>query len=480
MDITKAPFNVTLLPNNRHQIRNLQPVTSTDVYEGASNKLNDNGLFSTVIFGRPAEERRHNTFSYIDLRTEIMHPILYNNIEKVASLYAKICTGTAYGKWNEKKKIIEESDALDGETGYSFFMKHFKDIQFERNDSDLRNLRIDVLDKFRETGLYDFILVIPAGIRDIESDVKDNLTQDEINEYYRNLVSLSKNVDTTFKDNKFNDGTKILMQRNFNAIYNLLFSYLEGKRGITQDKFIKRKIENGTRSVLSPLDLAVDDMAGPQAITMLHTVVGLWQISKGCLPIVQNAFKHHLIDTTFFGDNTALVIDKKSNKLRRSNVDAKIMEWFTTEDGINKFLNKFESISFRDKPAEVAGGYIAMVYKDEKGFKIVKDVETVPESRISKLTPMTWGEFLYYIAKPKLQNRPVWTTRFPYTNVDSTTPGIPYIKSTTKGLALYEYNDNWELSDEMVYNEWPINGLGWVETLIPHSSRLAAKGGKRI
>ncbi|AFI55402.1 hypothetical protein TSMG0119 [Halocynthia phage JM-2012] len=477
MDITKSPFNISLLNNSRHVIRNLSPITSTDIYEGTSKKLNDDGLFSTVIFGRPAEERRHNTFSYVDLRTEIMHPILYNNIEKIASSYAKICTGTMYAKWDDKKKIFIESDAIDGDTGFSFFMKHFKDIKFERNDSELRTLRIDVLDKFRETGVYDFVLVSPAGIRDIEEDAKGSLSQDEINEYYRNLVSLSKNIDTTFKDNKFNDGTKLLMQRNFNCIYNLLFSYLDGKRGITQDKFSKRKIENGTRSVLSPIDLSVEDMNGPQSITMLNTVVGLWQTCKGCLPITQYSFKHPLIDNTFFGDNTVLVINKKTLKLERKPVPVKFKEQFTTEEGVNTLLNKFESIELRNKPLLISGGYMAMVYQDDVGFKIIKDIETVPESKLDKLHPMTYGELLYYLAKPNLKNKPIWTTRFPYTGVDSTSPGIPYIKTTTKGLSLKEYDDNWELIDNDTYNEWPIPKLGWVETLIPHSSRLAAKGG---
>lgn len=476
MELSLAPFNVTLLDNNRSVLRNLTPITSTDVYEGTTKKLNDNGLFSTTIFGRPAEERRQQTFSYVDLRTHILHPILYANIEKVAGFFTSICNGTAYAVWDEKKKTFVESTAVDGDTGFSFFMKHFKDIVFERNDSEIRSLRIDVLDKFRTTAIYDFVLVIPAGIRDIEEDSKGGLSQDEINEYYRNLISLSKNIDTTFKDNKFNDGTKILMQRNFNSIYDLLFSYINGKRGLTQDKFAKRKVENGTRSVLAPMDLAVEDMDGPQAISMLETVVGLYQTAKGCLPLIQYAFKHELITGTFFGDNTALVIDKKTKQLDRRPVDSKVKDLFTTEDGVNNLLNKFEVVENRDKPIMISGGYLAMVYQDEVGFKIIKDVASVPEKRLDKLHPITWGELLYYLAKPVVANKPIWTTRFPYTNVDSTSPGFPYVKTTARGLALREYDFNWQLGEDYLYNEWPIPGESWVETLIPHPSRLKKKG----
>lgn len=476
MDLKLAPFNVTLQNNSRSILTNLMPVTSTDVYEGLTKKLNDDGLFSTTIFGRPAEERRQNTLSYVDLRTKIMHPIMYSNIEKIATFYTQICNGSKFATWNPKTFEFDESTAVDGDTGFSFFMKYFKDIKFKRNESERRNVRIDVLDKFRETGLYDFVLIIPAGIRDIEEG-KDGLSQDEINEHYRNLVSLSKNIDVTFKDNKFNDGTKLLMQRNFNSIYSILFSYIKGKRGITQDKMIKRKLENGTRSVLSPIDLAVEDMRGPQAITLTNTVVGLYQTSKGTLPLVQYSFKHELITSTFVGNNLANVVNPKTLKLEQREVSAKVRDLYMTEDGVNDFLNKFENITLRGSPVKIAGGYLAMIYKDDKGFRIIKDVSLVPEGKLDKLTPLTYGELLYYIALPNINKAPIWTTRFPYTNVDSTSPARTYIKTTTEGRVMYEYDWNWNLADTTIYNEWPTGDNSWVETLIVHPSRLAAKGG---
>lgn len=476
MDLSLAPFNVTLLPNSRNTVKNLTPVTSTDVYEGMTKKLNDDGLFSTTIFGRPAEERRQDTFSYIDLRTEVMHPILYANIEKIAAFYTNICNGSAYATWDEKSSKFIESTAVDGNTGFSFFMKHFKDIKFERNDSTRRDLRIDVLDKFRETGVYNYVLVAPAGIRDIEES-NGALSQDEINEYYRNLISLSKNIDTTFKDNKFNDGTKLLMQRNFNSIYALIFSYIDGKRGLTQDKYSKRKIENGTRSVLSAIDLAVEDMRGPQAISLVNTVIGLYQMCKGTLPLVQFSFKNTLVTESFVGNNEVLVTNPKTLKLERRSINAKIKELYTTEEGTNDFLNKFEDVSLRNKPLMFAKGYFAMVYQDEGKFKVIKDVSTVPEKFLDKLHPMTYGEFLYYITKPNIYNKPVWITRFPYTNVDSTSPAIPYIKTTTSGQSLVELDYNWEPIENTLYNEWPTPEDKWVETLIPHSSRLSGLDG---
>ena len=476
MDIDLKPFNITLLPSDRNVLRNLMPVTSVDIYDGSSSKMNDTGLFSTVIFGRPTETRRQTTFSYIDLRTKIIHPILYKNIERVASLYAGIYCGTAYGIWNDKAKVFEKSDAVDGDTGVSFFMKHFNDIKFEKNESEIRNLRIDVLDKYRESAIYDFVLVLPAGLRDVEEDVRGQLKQDEVNEYYRNLISLSKNIDGTFRDNKFNDGTKLLMQRNFNAIYELIYGYLNGKRGLTQEKFCKRRIENGTRTVMASLNLAVEEIGGPQEITITDAVIGLYQTLKGCLPLIQNAFKNPLIMDTFLGDSTALVIDKKTHKLDRHPVSAKIRDWFMTEDGVNTLINQFEFPEIRDKPVEIAGGYLAMVYQDDVSFRVIRDVNSVPESRLEKLHPITWGELFYYLAKPLVYNKPLWITRYPITNVDSMIPGFPYVKTTVTGKPLKELDSNWEPIDNNLYNEWPIVGLAWVDTISPHPSKMKNQG----
>ena len=83
MDITMLPFNVSLLPNDRKILANLEAVTSVDIYEGGNQqKLDNSGLFSPSIFGRPTESRRQRTFAYINLSTSIIHPLLYKNIER--------------------------------------------------------------------------------------------------------------------------------------------------------------------------------------------------------------------------------------------------------------------------------------------------------------------------------------------------------------------------------------------------------------
>ena len=468
------------MPNTRDTLRNLTPLTSSSFYDGASTTFHEGGLFSTEIFGKVSEKRRSHTFAYIDLNTTIIHPILYKNIEKVAGFYMGIMAGTSYATWDNKINQFIPSNELDGETGYSFFMRHFKDIEFTRNDSMRRNSRIDVLDKYRDTGVYDYLLVIPAGLRDAEEGKAGNLTMDEINDFYRSIISLATNIDKRDKDNPFNDSTKLLIQRNFNAIFELLFTYLKGKGGGIQGKFFKRKLENGTRGVLTAAEHDMEDMRGPQRLDVNDVMLGLHQTLKGTVPLVVNALLNsQLLINAFSSEGEVQVINPKTLKVESRTVSPKEKELFTTTEGVNTLINRFEKRAFRNRPVTLAKGFLAMVYIDttNKTFKLVTDPLGAPKEYQDKLRPITYAEFLYYLIAPVVQGLPTWVTRYPIAGDGSTTPNSLYLKTTDKGLALKELDDNWKLisidTDRYVYKEWPVIGGSYFETLAVHPNKLA-------
>ena len=213
--IEQLPFNVKFLSNDRRILKFHTPITSIDIFEGKSGQLHAEGLFSPEIFGRVGEKGRARVFSHIDLNTRIFHPLVYKNIDKLSAFYSGILQGNKYAIWDDKNKKFEPSNELDGETGYGFFFKYFKELEWERNDSNIRNLRIDVLEKFKSESDYDFVMVMPAALRDIEEDKKGNVSQDEINDLYRTLIGVSRNIDVQFPDNKFNDNNRMVLQKTF-------------------------------------------------------------------------------------------------------------------------------------------------------------------------------------------------------------------------------------------------------------------------
>lgn len=478
MKLDKMPFNIKLLSSSRHVLRGMLPVTSVDIYDGVTGQLNNEGLFSPVIFGRVGEKRRGQTFSYIDLRTKIFHPLIFKNIDKLSAFYSGILTGSRYATWDEKTKDFIEASQLDGETGFAFFYKYFHQIAFKRNESDMRNLRIDVIEKYRDDAVLDFFLVMPAALRDIEEDQKGNVTQDEINDLYRTLLGLSKNVDTQYPENKYNDGTRLTMQRTVFSIFNLIFSYIEGKKGLIQGKWAKRKIENGTRSVLAALDVATDDIEGPQSVRINDTVMGLFQSMKATLPKIQYAFKQPFIAEIFGGNGgTARLINKRSWEQEDTTISPYTYDLWMSEEGVNKLINQFGESEHRHKPVVIHGAYLALIYRDEVGFRILRDIRELGNRPRDKVSPITWAELFYYLTKPVVKEIPIFTTRYPITNENSMTPAWLYVKTTVKGDALFEYDEDWRYkTTEIEYNEFPIRGEDWVDTLMDHPSKLLAKG----
>ena len=168
MTINSKPFNISLLKLNETQIRLLSKVTTLDRFKGGDTTLfHPEGLYSSEIFGRVGESQRDITFAVIDLKTSVFHPIIYERIGKLKSLYIDIITSKKYATWNEEHKIFEEANVLEGETGYSFFVSHWKELKFSKNESSKRNIRIELIEKFRDVSLISHILVMPAGLRDI-------------------------------------------------------------------------------------------------------------------------------------------------------------------------------------------------------------------------------------------------------------------------------------------------------------------------
>ena len=193
MDIKRAPFNIDLLSNSSITSLGTLPVTTMDIFDVNGNH-HPRGLYSNEIFGMKGTNDRQRKESYIDIKVTVLHPKFAIELFYLKVLYRGIMNGTKYAVWDNEIKDFIKSDILNGETGYSFFIKHLKDIKFKRNGSLIRDLRVDYITKYLSKALYDKILVIPAGIRDIEMNSEGNTSEDDINTIYRAIIRSSNIV----------------------------------------------------------------------------------------------------------------------------------------------------------------------------------------------------------------------------------------------------------------------------------------------
>lgn len=477
------PFNVELLKLDKQMLGLMKPVTSMDIVQTAGGDLAEDGLFSVSIFGRVGEEARDLRFSYIDIHTTVLHPVIYKRLERMKSLYAGIMSGKDYAVWNDETKDFDRSNEMDGHTGYQFFMDHWPKIVFKRNESAIRNLTIDLFNKYRDRATVDRILVLPAGLRDVETDDNGRLRIGEINEFYRRILAVSATIANTHdsKTSPILNNARFMLQTAFNGIFDFLENMLQGKKGFLQGKWGSRRVFNGTRNVISTMNTSVKKLGGRNSPKFTDTIIGLHQLSRALLPVTIHALRTSYLSQIFnVGDATARLVDKRTLKSENVSLPHDIFDRYTTVEGLEKLIASYGQVETRHLPIELEGRYLALIYVDGKSnFKVFHDIDELPEGLDRKFVrPISLCELLYLSGYRIWNNYVGFVSRYPITGIGSCYPTTVYVKTTINGEMRYELSESWErLGDEYIALEFPVfHPLTFLDSQVIPSARLAGLG----
>ena len=126
---------------------NIQEVTSPFIHVPSSPAFDPDGIFSESIFGAIASQMRLIRHGYISLNCHVFHPIIFQNLIAIKRFYGEIMSGKSYAKWDpEIKDFVRANESEEGaDTGYSFFLSHFNQINFSTNESLKRNDKVPKL-----------------------------------------------------------------------------------------------------------------------------------------------------------------------------------------------------------------------------------------------------------------------------------------------------------------------------------------------
>lgn len=477
------PFNIELLRLDQQKLGLLKPVTRMDAFETVGGNLAEDGLFSISIFGRVGEEARDLRFSYIDLKTTIFHPVIYQRLHRMKSLYTGIMSGKEYAVWDAAEKDFVRSNEMDGQTGYAFFMQHWNQIEFKRNESAIRNLTVDLFNKYRNRATVDKIMVLPAGLRDIETDSSGRIREGEINEFYRRILAIAATISQTSDHGQspILNSARFMLQTAFNNIFEFLENMLQGKKGFLQGKWGSRRVFNGTRNVITTMNTSVKKIGGINAPKFTDTIVGLHQLSRAILPVTIHLMRNGYLSKIFSsGDASAYLIDPKSLKRELVKLPHDVYDRYTTVEGIEKVIASYGEVRLRHKPVMVEDRYVALIYADDKNnFKVFYDIDELPEGFDRKwVRPLTLCELLYLSGYQSWNKYAGFVTRYPVTGTRSCYPTTIYVKTTIVGEIRYELGENWErIDDEHVAIEFPVyEPLAFLDSLVIPPQRLAGLG----
>lgn len=503
MKLAQLPFNVELLKLDKESIKTLRPVKSTNIMGSTGQKLgasdnitaanlnwqgeealvkvfNDDGLFSIPIFGRVGAKERDSRFSYVDIKISIFHPVIYRNLIKLKSFYKDIIAGKLYAIWDDKEKDFELSNEVDGQTGFDFFVSHWEDIKFRETNSPARKERIKLIEKYKDRAMVDKILIMPAGLRDIRVISDGRLDFDPINDFYRKLVAISNVINPgDYKNLSAVNHSRLILQNTFNEIFDHIESMIKGKKGFIQDRVASRRIFNGTRNVISSMDTGKRILDGDDTPKATDTVIGLYQLIKGVLPITINLLRTGYLGQAFSmgdGSTTATLVNPKTLEKEIVELSSTAVDNWTTIDGLEKIINSFQDTTNRFKPIMVEGYYLALVYKGPDGFfKIFNNIKDLPEHFDKQYVhPITLIELIYLSGYKRWNDFKVLITRYPVAGMGSSYPSDVYVKTTIVGERREELGEDWKpLGGNFVAKEYPTrNPEAFVDTTILSPIRI--------
>lgn len=474
----QTPAKVWPMVLTRERVARMTPVTSLDIYDGASAEFHDQGLYSTTIFGRVGSDERDGNFSYIDLKVKVFHPKIFRDLMSLKSIYRAIVAGRETAIFDPVTKDFIADSSEKAETGYSFFVKHFPQLELRKSKSPTRRIRVEFIEKWREFALTQYIPVLPAGIRDIEVDDNGVTTKNEIHDLYYRALSISNTIPVT--SNMESPALNIARNALTNClseIYDLIEGVLAGKNGFILDKWASRKVVYGTRNVLTVMDTSIANLNDSNAPGFDSTTLGLFQVIKGLTPLTIHHLRRtfgHLIQS---GEGQAQLIDPKTLRPTWVALSPDTRDQWSTRDGLTSVIDKYQMVEMRTRPVEIEGHYLALIYKGpDNTFKVFFDIHDMPAHlNRDHVSPINLVELLYLCGYQYWNRYYAQICRYPISGLGSIYPSRVYVKTTVVGERRVELDDNWQPYDdaEHVAQEFPKTGsTSFMDTQSPHSTKL--------
>lgn len=481
-----TPFNIRVMDVEKFISENrLSEVTSTATKIATSMDFDPDGLFSESIFGEIGTLTRATTHGYIDIKAPIIAPVLYKVLKKLGDFYVGIMSGKIYAKWNEKEKKFEKvfgdpENTPGANTGFSFFMQHYPKLQFASSPSLRRETKLELLEKYRKTGIYTKYLVEPAAIRDVQLDDTGRLVQDDINTLYVNLLSYARGLPQSDWDHFVYDGLRFNIQKKAVEIYDYIENMMTGKKGFLQGTLSSRKITLGTRNVITAASYVARRPDDPQALQPDETGLGVFQCAKAFQPLVYYHLKEIFITPILGEEHSGTAVPLVNPKTLNSEYveisEDEKLKW-TSSDGINAIINRFQNTDIRHKPVTIKtakGPYYLYLIMDFGDIiyrhSNISELEEIKGFKRDKVRPLTWIEMMYTAVFIATRDNYVHITRYPVLGDGNVYPSKIHLCSTIPGRIVKDQND-------VVYPEYPILGNAYQDSVQVGFDRLEGLGG---
>jgi len=410
------------------EVNNLKEVTDPVLFLKGTIP-SPNGLLSTDIFGISMKDRK-TTYAYIDLGSEFLHPFIYKLLKRLNRNFESLVHSTKNFKI-ENGVLVEDEN---GETGLAFLYKNWEKLNFTKNDSLMRNERVDVLNAYTKKELFTrYWLVIPAFYRDVnlQSMGKGTISHHEINDKYARLIRLSSIIKSNNEFSYTLGTTTAKIQESLVEIYDLLKSKIEKKHGMIRKNILGKSIDYGGRVVISAPTFHAESYKD-MPVDLYHVGVPLSYCCSLFTPFI-TAWVRNFFRREFEQIGEQYPLAQKDGTVRY--VKLKEPETYFDDEMIKKQIDRFIKAAIdRFAPIEVPVDDDKLEYININ-FVARHYSKDNPDSLSTIINrPITWCDILYQAAYEVCTDKMVYITRYPIVDYFGTFPCKIHVMSTIETM----------------------------------------------
>lgn len=474
------PVLLWLLPAGKYDLKHIAEITRPDIFDGATTDFHPDGLWSTRIFGVTGSPERDEVYGKINMGVSILHPKIYRDLVSLRELYKQILNGTATAIFDEEAGDYIPSVSEGADTGYGFFMSNFLKMKFKPGNSPARGYRVKFIEKWLKEATMSQLIVMPAGLRDVEVGADGRPTKHEINDFYYQVLAISRTVTPSGDmDSSAYDQVRKTLQTQVNDLYTYLESAVGGKNGFLKDKWASRRVREGTRNVFTSMPTTGVHLESPNVPGFDSTMFGLYQTAASLAPLTIHWLRTTVLEKVLrAGEGDVPLVDPKTLKLKYVELNPYERDKWTTANGLRDVIHSMVDTEARHRPVVIGGAYLALVYLGDGTFKVFDSIDELPKGKDRKdVHPMTLMELIYLAGYSKWNKHYTDVVRYPITGDDSTYPSLIYCKTTSIGEVRRELDAGWEPMEGDAYLavEYPRYGMvTYHDSESPHPSRLKA------
>lgn len=424
------------------KVNNLKEVTNPIIMEKDHIPTRD-GLLSTDIFGRTVDERK-GIYAYIDLHTHFFHPYLFKVVKRLDRRFEEIVAGLLRVKITPDGEMINDET---GDTGLEFLYKNFKKIKFKKNESVIRNERIDLFNSLDIDEIFcKYWIVCPAFYRDIQMNKSSagKVSYNEINTFYSKLIRMSGSLKHDTGIEIVSNSTKNKIQQTLVDIYDSFTGEIKGKDGMTRQFVMGKSIDYGVRSVISSPIFEADTIEDMD-VDFYHCGIPISIACTNFFPFIVKWVKDYFYNNIYLRKDNYPIMRKDGTKemLQLTDVDRICSDEYITK-GIDLFIHSYGD-RFKKIPLKNDKGY--NINLGIVGRYALNDTITQDSSTIMRRAA-TWTDILYMAAVNVTKDKHVVITRYPLEDYFGTFPNKIAILSTTETKPV--------MINKVLYKKYPV------------------------